>query len=94
MITVPLEADMLNEIGAYIAAKVAEQTVSMVAQQIGSGAKSEVIRNTDGVPTLLLYLDQDRAWAAVGQALVRAEVDVTDQDRDVGLGHPRRERCL
>jgi outer membrane protein assembly factor BamC len=79
-----VEADMLNEIGAYIAAKVAEQTVSMVAQQIGSGAKSEVIRNTDGVPTLLLYLDQDRAWAAVGQALVRAEVDVTDQDRDVG----------
>ena len=84
-----VEADMLNEIGAYIAAKVAEQTVSMVAQQISSGAKSEVIRNTDGVPTLLLYLDKDRAWAAVGQALARAEVDVTDQDRNAGKYYVR-----
>ena len=79
-----VESDMLNEIGAYIAAKVSEQTVSMVAQQISSGMKSEVIRDADGVPTLLLYLDPDRAWAAVGQALARAEVDVTDQDRTEG----------
>lgn len=78
------ERDMLNEIGAYIAAKVSEQTVSMVAQEISSEAKSEVIRNQEGIPTLRLYLDPERAWAAVGQALNRAEVDVTDQDRTAG----------
>ncbi|MBH79419.1 MAG: hypothetical protein CMQ49_02775 [Gammaproteobacteria bacterium] len=81
---VTVEREMLNEIGAYIAAKVAEQTVSMVAQEISSGAKSEVIRNPDGVPTLQLYLDSERAWAAIGQALNRAEVDVTNQDRGEG----------
>ena len=78
------ERDMLNEIGAYIAAKVSEQTVSMVAQEISSAAKSEVIRNKQGIPTLRLYLDTERAWAAVGQALNRAEVEVTNEDRAAG----------
>jgi len=79
-----IETDMLNELGAYIVAKVSEQTVSMVAQEISSGAKSRIARNEEGAPTLLLFLDRERAWAALGQALKRAEMNVTDQNRTEG----------
>jgi outer membrane protein assembly factor BamC len=79
-----IENDMLNEFGAYVAAKVSEQTVSMVAQEISAGAKSVLTRNEQGDPILILYLDYERAWAALGQAIARAEMDVTDQSRDEG----------
>ena len=68
------ENKLLAEIGAYIAARVAESTVSRVAQEIGSGAKTELIRNADGQPVLRLFLDRGRAWATLGQSLRNAEV--------------------
>ncbi|MFP6836629.1 MAG: outer membrane protein assembly factor BamC [Pseudomonadales bacterium] len=80
-----IETDMLNALGGFIAAKVSEQTYTMVAQKISLGAKSLITRDEQGAPTLLLFLDQDRAWAALGQALDRAEMNVTDQDRSEGL---------
>jgi outer membrane protein assembly factor BamC len=79
------EDDLLNEIGAYIAARVAEQTVSKVALQIGSSKKTELIRDPSGFPVLHLYLDFERAWATLGQALDNAEVEITNLDRDTGL---------
>jgi outer membrane protein assembly factor BamC len=79
-----IETDMLNDLGAYIAAKVSEQTVSMVAQDISSGAKSVLTRDAQGTPTLLFYLDFERAWATIGQALKRAEMNITDEDRTEG----------
>tara|TARA_A100001037_G_scaffold304269_1_gene340544 strand:- start:100 stop:1236 length:1137 start_codon:yes stop_codon:yes gene_type:complete len=79
-----VEAELLAEIGAFIAAKVSEQTVSMVAQQISVGAKSEVLRNEQGIPVLRLHLDEGRAWAAIGQALNRAEVDIKSSDLETG----------
>ena len=68
------ENKLLSEIGAYIAARVAESTVSRVAQEIGSGAKTELMRNADGQPVLRLFLDRGRAWATLGQSLRNAEV--------------------
>ena len=79
-----IEADILSEIGAFIAAKVSEQTVSMIAQGISLGAKSEVVRDDSGIPTLRFYLDKSRAWAAIGQALDRAEVEIKSSDREAG----------
>jgi outer membrane protein assembly factor BamC len=79
------EAELLNEVGAYIAAKVAETTVSKVALQIGSARKSELGRNVEGYPLLRLFLDFDRAWATLGQALGNAEVDVLDVSREEGI---------
>jgi len=78
------ENDLLNEIGAYIAAKVSESTVSQVALQIGSTKKTELGRDDSGFPVLHLYLDYERAWATLGQALNNAEVDVVDLDREAG----------
>ena len=79
------EDDLLNEIGAYIAARVAEQTVSKVALQIGSAKKTELVRDASGQPVLHLYLDYDRAWATLGQALDNAEVEILNLDRQAGL---------
>jgi uncharacterized lipoprotein len=81
------ENKLLSEIGAYIAARVAESTVSRVAQKIGSGAKAELIRNAEGQPVLRLFLDRGRAWATLGQSLRNAEVvevDVVEQSSDAG----------
>ncbi len=79
------EDDLLNEIGAYIAAKVSEQTVSKVALQIGSAKKTELLRDANGFPVLHLYLDYERAWATLGQALDNAEVEILNLDRETGL---------
>ena len=79
------EIDALSEIGAYIAAKVSEQTISMVATDNTGQVKSSVLRDPAGTPVLELRLDRERAWATVGQALTRAEVAVEDQDQVEGV---------
>jgi outer membrane protein assembly factor BamC len=78
----PAEQEMLNELGAFVAARVAEQTVSMVAQSISTQPKSVMERATGGAPALRLNLDFDRAWATVGQALANAEIAVDDANED------------
>jgi outer membrane protein assembly factor BamC len=83
------EVDVLSEIGAYIAARVAEQTVSMVAQTITADIKSSLERDEMGTPVLELRLDYERAWATVGQALTRAEVVVDDLNQEEGVYHVR-----
>jgi uncharacterized lipoprotein len=84
-----VEIESLSEIGAYIAAKVSEQTISMVATDNEGQVKSSVARNEEGVPVLELRLDRERAWATVGQALTRAEVDVENQDQVQGVYYVR-----
>ncbi|MFM8355070.1 MAG: outer membrane protein assembly factor BamC, partial [Gammaproteobacteria bacterium] len=79
------ETSMLNEVGAYIAARVAEQTVSMVARGMGGGVKSYLDRNADGDPILRLLVDYDRAWATIGQSLARAEIEIESDDETAGL---------
>lgn len=80
-----IEQEALTELGAYIAARVAEQTVSMVAQEIGSGVKSRLDIDSDGDPVLRLLLDRDRAWATVGQSLSRAAIEVANADEQAGV---------
>lgn len=79
------EVDALSEIGAYIAAKVSEQTISMVATENVGRVKSSVERNEAGTPVLELRVDYDRAWATLGQALTRAEVEVENLDQVEGV---------
>jgi len=82
---VQAEAEMLNELGAYIAADVAAEAVSFVARNIGAERKAELDWDRTGAPVLRLNLDFDRAWAVLGQALTNAEVEVTDLDRSHGV---------
>jgi outer membrane protein assembly factor BamC len=78
------EQDLLNELGAYIAARVAETTVSMVAQDMSGGIKSFVERDAAGDPVLRLLVDYQRAWATIGQSLTRANIDVEEADETAG----------
>jgi outer membrane protein assembly factor BamC len=80
-----IEQESLTELGAYIAARVAEQTVSMVAQDIGAEVKSTLDIDGDGDPVLRLRLDRERAWATVGQSLSRASIDVQSADEQAGV---------
>ena len=79
-----LEGELLNEIGAYIASRVSEQTVSKVATNIAGTAKAFIDRNDSGEPVLRLLLDRERAWAAVGRALANGSVDITAADPQTG----------
>lgn len=79
------EEELLSEMGAYIAANVSQQTVSKVAQQIGSVKKAELTRDNTGAPLLRLYLDYQRAWATLGQAFNNAEIEVRTLDEAVGM---------
>ncbi len=79
---VTAEQEFLAELGAYVAARVAEQSVSMVAQGISTQTKAVMTRDGAGNPALRLNLDFDRAWATVATALGNAGVEILDQDRD------------
>ncbi len=89
-----LESELLNEIGAYIASRVSEQTVSKVATNIAGAAKAQLDRNTSGQPVLRLRLDRERAWAAVGRALENGAVEVTNADTDAGVYAVRVNEAL
>jgi outer membrane protein assembly factor BamC len=78
------EDELLKEIGAYIAARVAEQTVSRVATQIAGEDKAELDRNDKGRPILRLRLDYERAWAALSRALENGGVEVLADDEKAG----------
>lgn len=80
-----VEQEVLTEQGAYVAARVAEQTVSMVAQEIGAGVKSYLDIDAGGDPVLRLRLDEERAWATLGQALSRASIDVREADEQASV---------
>ena len=81
------ERQFLNELGAYIAARVAEQTVSMVALEIAGQEKSELGRDDAGIPVLRLFLDTERTWATLNRALDAATVEVIELDRVAGTCH-------
>ena len=79
------EEAILGEFGSYYAAGVASGTVSMVGRDVATESKARVERNEAGYPVLRLNVDFDRAWATVNQALGRAEIEVTMQDRDSAM---------
>lgn len=78
------EDELLKELGAYIAARVSEQTVSRVASNILGVNKAQMDRDPDGSPVLRLRLDFERAWAAVNKALENGGVEVTSDDSATG----------
>jgi len=78
------ENALLEQIGAYVAARVAESTVSKVALQIGSQPKSDMRRNADGIPELSFFLDRRRAVASLTQSLRNAGVIINNEDSDAG----------
>ncbi|MEZ5596477.1 MAG: outer membrane protein assembly factor BamC [Pseudomonadales bacterium] len=79
------EDELLRELGAYIAARVSEQTVSRVAANISGVQKAELARDTAGHPVLRLRLDYERAWAALSKALENGGVEILSADDGAGV---------
>jgi outer membrane protein assembly factor BamC len=79
-----VEGGLLNELGAYIAANVADATVSYVARNISTQPKAAIENDAQDLPVLHLNLGFERAWATVSQALGEANIEVKDVDRSAG----------
>lgn len=58
---------------------------SLLAQSFSGAPKSSLATDEQGNRVLMLTLDFDRAWEAVGKALDDSELEVTDKDRSTGV---------
>ena len=77
-----VEGELITKIADFLAQGVASSSVSMVGREIASERKARIVEDETGVPTLVLHIGFDRAWATVDGALERAEMEVTEIDRD------------
>ena len=77
-----VEGELITKIADYLAQGVASSSVSMVGREIASERKARIVEDESGAPTLVLHIGFDRAWATVDGALERAEMEVTEADRD------------
>ena len=77
-----VEGELITKMADYLAQGVASSSVSMVGREIASERKARIVEDETGAPTLLLHIGFDRAWATVDGALERAEMEVTESDRD------------
>lgn len=77
-----VEGELITKIADYLAQGVASSSVSMVGREIASERKARIVEDETGAPTLVLHIGFDRAWATVDGALERAEMEVTEADRD------------
>ena len=79
------EETLLTTVGEYLAADAVGPAISLRAQRIAGESKSILEKDDSGKPRLVLRLDYDRAWATVGQAMAKAELNVTDLNRSTGM---------
>ena len=80
-----VEAELTAKLADFIAQGAAAASVSMIAREIASESKARIVQDETGMPRLILSVGFDRAWATVDQALQRAELEVTEVDRDRGI---------
>lgn len=57
---------------------------SLLAQSFSGAPKSSLSTDAAGRKTLVLQLNFERAWEAIGKAIEDAEIEVTDKDRSSG----------
>ncbi|MFZ2288895.1 MAG: outer membrane protein assembly factor BamC [Halopseudomonas yangmingensis] len=81
-----LERAMLAELESYLNQSGDVDAASLVARQQGA-ASSRATLQQDGAGNPVLRIDSDfnRAWAAVGDALQRSDILVTDLNRSSGV---------
>ena len=77
-----VEAELVARIAAYFAQGVLNTSVSMVGREIASQRKARIVEDPSGIPTLVLHVGFDRAWATVDGALQRSQMEITQADRD------------
>lgn len=76
------EHAVLRALAEYLAGGSTTPAVSFMAQAIQTQPKARMLADRAGQPALHLFLDIDRAWATIGQALTNAEIEVLATDPD------------
>lgn len=79
---VQVEAETIQAVATSCANEISNRVSSILGTNIESSPKSVIELGEDGYARLRLHVDFDRSWAAIVQALRRAEVDVLASDRD------------
>lgn len=76
-----LEKGMLDLIGNYVTAENLDDRHSLLANEIGQGARVRLAEDEAGIGYLAFDLSFQRAWNELGQALDAAEIVVAEKDR-------------
>ena len=83
-----LAISIMQEIAAFLIDTEYEGApASLLAQNFPGSPKSSFGTDEQGNRVLLLKLDFERAWDAVGKALEEAKISVGDKDRSAGTYH-------
>ena len=78
--------EVLNELLLFLVKDEDEKSVSYLAQDLDLGSLVSMDRDGNGNPLLrIAQLSYARSWAAVGDALEKAGVEVTDRNRSAGI---------
>ena len=80
-----VESAALAELETYLNQSGETDAASLAASRISIAQRSELVRDGAGNPVLRIDADFNRAWAAVGAALERSEVFVSDLNRSSGV---------
>ncbi len=80
-----VESAVLAELETYLNQSGGSDVASLAASSIPVAQRSELVRDGAGNPVLRMSVDFNRAWAAVGNALERSEVVVSDLNRSAGV---------
>ncbi len=79
------EQQMIQTLAQHLASSSEFESVSLLAQGIGSASRVNLVRNAKGEPVVKLSLPYERAWASLGSALKKADFNVLDLNRSEGL---------
>lgn len=81
-----LERAVLAELESYLNQSGDTDVASLAAsQQPATGSRAELTQDGAGNPVLRIGSDFNRAWAAIGDALPRAGIAVSDLNRSSGI---------
>ena len=88
-----LERAVLTELEAYLNQADGLESVALsTAGATPSAGRSSLVQDGAGNPVLNINADFNRAWAAVGQALASADIQIDDLNRTAGVYYVNPEQ--
>ena len=76
---------LLNELVAYLADSETEDASSLQEQSVNVQGQTQLAHEGSGAPVLKIQVPFARSWSAIGEALEKAKIPITDRDRSAGL---------
>ncbi len=76
---------LLNELVAHLAESETTTAASLQEQSADVRGQTQLAYEGSGAPVLKMRVPYARSWTAVGEALEKARVPITDRDRTAGL---------